>query len=117
MKENNVSTKSLNFRNLQADLTAFCGIDPQTNQQYVNQVNQKAGDIVKPRPGQLHYVHNTQPCIKVAFDHFVPEHARAYLQAWRELSSKYTSNAQDYSSFQVIMCEAATRYATEYRLV
>ena len=39
-----------------ADLTAFCGIDPQTNQQYVNQVNQKAGDIVKPRPGQLHYV-------------------------------------------------------------
>lgn len=97
------------------DLIKACGT-LKNGEPAAKEVFQHAGEIIRPRAGQVHYVTNLQPCLKVALDLIVPEHGRAYLQSWREIACNNASNAPDYMAFTQVLVEACTHAVLEYGL-
>ncbi len=68
-----------------------------------------SGMGVFPRPGHLHCVMNRRACVKLAFDHFVPEHGLAYLESWRRVL-KSTRTAPDYIGVLRVVYEVCCRW-------
>ena len=68
-------------------------------------VEQFAGEVVIVRPGWLHAVINLQPCLKLAFDRYVPEAFPQYAMSHVLVASKYGMVADDYMQWPTAAME------------
>jgi JmjC domain, hydroxylase len=77
------------------------------DEQAVVVVEQRAGQRVSVPPGWMHTVINLLPCVKLAWDHQVPENLAGYIESWK--AHRQYKVAGDYVGLQGMLLQAALK--------
>jgi hypothetical protein len=73
-------------------------------------IYQHAGQGVHVPVGWMHYVRNLQPCVKMAFDKYVPANFALYIRTWHQFCSPVMGcplSAKDYMAAQDVLVASA----------
>jgi hypothetical protein len=84
----------------------------------VMRIEQYHGEGVHVPPGWAHMVWNVQPCVKYAWDLYVPQHIPAYVKAWDVASALYLAEdeherdrAPDYMRVPLVILQYLVEHA------